>query len=192
MYDILHPPPDILLLVNCDDPSVTLHGVSSTLMEQRVREAMKALESLRQELTPALSGSKSVREANWNNSPHLVRWFNEFSQHGTVQLYSRCTRILKALGNPRFKIKCAEKIGGLAGRGGIMRVVIYAAIFGHQTRKEQLATVIHEIGHPIVAGADFRYYPAKCLTLAQKHPAIARVNLDNLAYCALECHGYSF
>jgi hypothetical protein len=74
----------------------------------------------------------------------------------------------------------------------MFRVVIYAAVFGPQSKKEQLATVIHEVGHPVVAGADFRYYPAKCLALAQKHPAIARVNLDNLAYCALECHGYTF
>ena len=185
-YDIHNRPMDIPLIVNCDHSDVTKHGVTSTLMEDRVREAKRALEALRLELLQASS------ESGWTKSPHLLRWFNEYSRHGTVQLYARCSRILNALGNSVFEIKCAEKLGGLVGRGGMFRVVIYAAAFGPKSLEEQLATVIHEVGHPVVAGADFKYYPKKCVDLAEKHPAVARVNLDNLAYCALECLGYKF
>jgi hypothetical protein len=192
MYHIQNRPLDIPLIVNCDDSSVVKHGLNSALMVERVRESKVALEALRKELMSAASGTRSVRQANWNKSPHLVRWFGEFSELGTIRLYSRCTRILTALGNPLYEIKCAEKLGKLAGRGGYLRVVIYAAVVGRQSHQEQLATVIHEVGHAVVAGADFRYYPDKCLPLAQNHPAIARVNLDNLAYCAVECIGYEF
>lgn len=176
--------------VGCNEADVRAHGVNQVLVEQRVRESIQALEAERQALMNVISAATEIREARWNINPLLVRWFGDYSKHGTMMLYSRCQRIMQALGDAKFEIKCAERLGGLLGRGGIGRMVIYAAAFGTHTQVEQIAAIIHETGHPVLAGADFKYYPAKCRDLARRHPAIARVNLDNLAYCALECGGF--
>ena len=74
----------------------------------------------RRELPPeALSALFDIQDALADNPDAFPGRTRAISRDGTVRLYSRCTRILKALGNPRFGIKCAEKLGGLAGRGEV-------------------------------------------------------------------------
>ncbi len=172
--------------LNFGGPSI-LPGCNTALVKDGFIAARKSVKSAINLLNRISSSNKTTEKNKWNNDRRFVRWFGTYHKKGVKRLLRRYERIRSIMYSPRLKIKCGKLKTNRA--NPITKTAVLGRNYKSYPYSELVVTIIHEIGHIVLGGVDFREHTEKALCLAKKRPSLARVNLDNLSYFAVEVGG---